>query len=255
MPVSSRACLNRLMIVCPSGPRRRTARGRCRGRRPRRRRARPGDRPSRRGRAPLGRQLPKGSRPGFPTVHSPKVNRCSGRGAYESLISGVLPCGPSGQPTEACLRRVPPGSGQSRYRSNDSVIRESTESCRESRSVSSRPKVLAYRTRGDAEAAEGGEMVRWGVIGPGAIAVGFADAMRLVDDGEIVAVASRSAERADAFGDRFGVPTRYDSYAALGEDPNCRRGVCRHTPVAARTGYLGHAPRRASTCSVRSRLP
>ena len=63
-------------------------------------------------------------------------------------------------------------------------------------------------------------MVRWGVIGPGAIAVGFADAMRLVDDGEIVAVASRSAERADAFGDRFGVATRYDSYAALGEDPN-----------------------------------
>ena len=63
-------------------------------------------------------------------------------------------------------------------------------------------------------------MVRWGVMGPGAIAVGFADAMRLVDDGEIVAVASRSAERADTFGDQFGVPARYDSYAALGDDPN-----------------------------------
>ncbi len=62
-------------------------------------------------------------------------------------------------------------------------------------------------------------MVRWGVLGPGAIAMGFADAMQLVEDGEIVAVASRSAERADAFGDRFGVPNRYDSYAALGEDP------------------------------------
>jgi predicted dehydrogenase len=63
-------------------------------------------------------------------------------------------------------------------------------------------------------------MVRWGVMGPGAIAVGFADAMRLVADGEIVAVASRSAERADAFGDQFGIPARYDSYAALGDDPN-----------------------------------
>ena len=63
-------------------------------------------------------------------------------------------------------------------------------------------------------------MVRWGVMGPGAIAVGFADAMRLVDDGEIVAVASRAAERADAFGDRFAIPNRYDSYAGLGEDPN-----------------------------------
>jgi predicted dehydrogenase len=63
-------------------------------------------------------------------------------------------------------------------------------------------------------------MVRWGVVGPGAIAAGFADAMRLVEGGEIVAVASRSAERAEAFGDRFGVPTRYDDYAAIGEDPN-----------------------------------
>jgi predicted dehydrogenase len=61
-------------------------------------------------------------------------------------------------------------------------------------------------------------MIRWGVVGPGAIAVGFADAMQLVDGGEIVAVASRSAERADAFGDRFGVRTRYGDYAALGAD-------------------------------------
>jgi predicted dehydrogenase len=61
-------------------------------------------------------------------------------------------------------------------------------------------------------------MLRWGVIGPGAIAVGFADAMRVVDGSEIVAVASRSAERADAFGDRFGIATRYGSYAALADD-------------------------------------
>ena len=61
-------------------------------------------------------------------------------------------------------------------------------------------------------------MIRWGVVGPGAIAVGFADAMRMVDDGEIVAVASRSAARADAFAERFGVRTRHREYAALAAD-------------------------------------
>lgn len=63
-------------------------------------------------------------------------------------------------------------------------------------------------------------MLRWGVIGPGAIAVGFADAVRLVEGSEIVAVASRSAERADAFGQRFDVPARYGDYGALADDPN-----------------------------------
>jgi predicted dehydrogenase len=63
-------------------------------------------------------------------------------------------------------------------------------------------------------------MVRWGVLGPGAIAVGFADAMGLVAGGAIVAVASRSDERARVFADRYGVPARYGSYQALAEDPD-----------------------------------
>jgi predicted dehydrogenase len=63
-------------------------------------------------------------------------------------------------------------------------------------------------------------MVRWGVVGPGEIAAGFAEAMRSVQDGEIVAVASRSAERAAAFGDRFGIARRYGDYAALAADPD-----------------------------------
>ena len=61
-------------------------------------------------------------------------------------------------------------------------------------------------------------MIRWGVIGPGSIAVGFGEAMTMVDGGEIVAVASRAADRAEAYGDRFGVPRRYDDYSALAED-------------------------------------
>ena len=63
-------------------------------------------------------------------------------------------------------------------------------------------------------------MIRWGVIGPGAIAVGFGDAMSMVDGGEIVAVASRAAARAEAYGDRFAIPRRYADYTALAEDPD-----------------------------------
>src|SRR6202044_3508148 len=62
-------------------------------------------------------------------------------------------------------------------------------------------------------------MIRWGVIGPGGIATGFAEAMQWAEGGTITAVASRSAERAEAFGDRFDIPTRYGDYEALAADP------------------------------------
>jgi predicted dehydrogenase len=63
------------------------------------------------------------------------------------------------------------------------------------------------------------DTVRWGIAGPGGIAKGFADGMRLVDDGVITAVASRSQERADAFAAEFGIPTAYGDYRALADDP------------------------------------
>jgi predicted dehydrogenase len=63
-------------------------------------------------------------------------------------------------------------------------------------------------------------MIRWGIAGPGGIAARFARAMTLVDDGRIVAVASRSAQRAAAFADQFDIAGRYDDYRALGEDPD-----------------------------------
>lgn len=59
------------------------------------------------------------------------------------------------------------------------------------------------------------EGVRWGIVGPGGIASRFADAMRSVDDGSIVAVCSRSRERADAFADRFSIERRYDDDEAM----------------------------------------
>jgi predicted dehydrogenase len=63
------------------------------------------------------------------------------------------------------------------------------------------------------------QTVRWGVVGPGGIAARFAEAMRLVGDGEIVAVASRSLDRAHAFADRFGIPGRYGDGGDLYADP------------------------------------
>ena len=87
-----------------------------------------------------------------------------------------------------------------------------------------RPAITAS-TRGSHDdtsarrAAVGGDaVIRWGVAGPGGIAAQFADAMRLVDGGEIVAVASRSLERAEAYGDRFDVERRYGDYEQLAAD-------------------------------------
>ena len=58
----------------------------------------------------------------------------------------------------------------------------------------------------------------WGVAGPGRIAGRFAEAMTMVPGGRIVAVASRSIERADAYADRFGVARRYDDFGHLAAD-------------------------------------
>jgi predicted dehydrogenase len=62
-------------------------------------------------------------------------------------------------------------------------------------------------------------MLRWGVIGTGGIARGFTEDLELTDSGRVVAVGSRTREAADRFGDRFGVPNRHASHAALVADP------------------------------------
>ncbi len=62
------------------------------------------------------------------------------------------------------------------------------------------------------------DKIRWGLIGLGWIARKFAKGLAFVPDAEIYAVASRSQERADAFGAEFGATKRYGSYEALAED-------------------------------------
>ena len=64
------------------------------------------------------------------------------------------------------------------------------------------------------------EKIRWGFLATGWMAEKFAEGMSVVPDAEIAAVGSRALDTADAFGDRFGIPRRYGSYAELVADPD-----------------------------------
>jgi predicted dehydrogenase len=61
--------------------------------------------------------------------------------------------------------------------------------------------------------------LRWGVLAPGEIARSFAQAMRQHTAQRLIAVASRSKERAAAFAGRFEVEAVHDSYEALVANP------------------------------------
>lgn len=62
-------------------------------------------------------------------------------------------------------------------------------------------------------------VLRWGIVALGAIADYFARAVRAHTDQRIVAVASRSAERAEAFASRYSIDRSYGSYEQLMNDP------------------------------------
>lgn len=59
-----------------------------------------------------------------------------------------------------------------------------------------------------------GTPLRWGIIGAGLIALKLADAVNINPDSTLVAVASKSAERAQAFASQYGIDGT-DDYAAL----------------------------------------
>ena len=60
--------------------------------------------------------------------------------------------------------------------------------------------------------------IKWGIIGLGRIAKLFAEDLRLVEDAELVAVASTSMERAKSFAEEFDNPRAYASYKELFND-------------------------------------
>lgn len=61
------------------------------------------------------------------------------------------------------------------------------------------------------------EKIRFGIVGTGTIAHRFAQAIKNVECAELVAVASRTKENADKFGDEFDIPFRFDGYEKMAE--------------------------------------
>ncbi len=59
------------------------------------------------------------------------------------------------------------------------------------------------------------QKIRFGIVGTGTIAHRFAEAIKNVDNSELVAVASRTKENAEKFGDEFDIPVRFDSYEKM----------------------------------------
>lgn len=61
------------------------------------------------------------------------------------------------------------------------------------------------------------QKIRFGIVGTGTIAHRFAEAIKNVPEAELVAVASRTKENADKFGDEFDIPIRFGSYEEMAQ--------------------------------------
>jgi predicted dehydrogenase len=64
------------------------------------------------------------------------------------------------------------------------------------------------------------EKIRWGIIGCGGIAHKFARSLLALNDGELLAGASRTPGRAAEFAAEHGIPKTYTDYEALASDPD-----------------------------------
>ena len=63
------------------------------------------------------------------------------------------------------------------------------------------------------------KQVCWGILGAGAIANAFADGVMRSETGKLVAVGSRTQEKADAFAEKWGGMRAHGNYEALLADP------------------------------------
>lgn len=83
--------------------------------------------------------------------------------------------------------------------------------------MSAFPAVLPEST---ATPLRGGPVLRWGVLGPGGIADAFVTTLHANSDQRMLAVGSRSPDRAAAFAAKHGIPHSYGSYEALVAAPD-----------------------------------
>ena len=63
------------------------------------------------------------------------------------------------------------------------------------------------------------KITHWGILGTGAIAKKFAEALQTLPEASLVAVGSRSRDKAMAFGQQFNVTYRHGSYEELVKNP------------------------------------
>ena len=66
----------------------------------------------------------------------------------------------------------------------------------------------------------GMEKIRWGILSTGRITHQFVQDFAYVPNGEVVAVASRAQQSADAFANQYAIPRAYAGYQKLLEDPD-----------------------------------
>lgn len=71
----------------------------------------------------------------------------------------------------------------------------------------------------DYQPLRGGPVLRWGVVAPGHIAGEFVGSLNRSTEQKVVAVASRSLERAQQFATEHGIETAYATYEQLLADP------------------------------------
>ena len=62
--------------------------------------------------------------------------------------------------------------------------------------------------------------IKWGILSTGHISKKFADALAILPEAELVAVASRDIETAQKFAEKCNVPKAYGTYEELAADPN-----------------------------------
>ena len=62
--------------------------------------------------------------------------------------------------------------------------------------------------------------IRWGIIGAGHIAAKFAYGLKAVPDAELVAIGSRTEDKAEAFAKEFDIRRAHGSYDKLANDPD-----------------------------------
>ncbi len=91
--------------------------------------------------------------------------------------------------------------------------------------------------------------IRWGVIATGGIAEQAVRDIALLDDAQVVAVASRSAERAAAFAADHAIARSYGSYDELIADPDVdaiyiATPHAQHHMIATRAIAAASRPRR-----------